>query len=99
MKNLDEVEVLVITQNYWGRAKTLDAALQLAYNPKKYQVFICHANTRVDDMGYVSYPKNFVPREILRKGLGRSKGFASFEQQASPDEQNKKDFENRLCHD
>lgn len=80
---LDEIEVLVIAQNYWGRAKTLDVALQMAYNPKKYQVFICHSNTRVDDMGYVTYPKGSVPREIFRKGLGRGKPFVTF--QASPD--------------
>ena len=76
--SLDEVEILVIGLNVWGRAKDLDTALQNASRPKQYQVFVCHKETRMDDMGHVSYPKDCVPREICRKGVRPGKEIARF---------------------
>lgn len=66
--SMDDVDILIIGPNVWGRAKTFDGALQNATRPKTYQAFVCHRDTRVDDMGHISYPKAFVPREIFRKG-------------------------------
>lgn len=65
---LNEVKILIIGQNVWGRGETVKEALQNAYNPKQYQVFVCHKDTRVDNTGRVSFPLGCEPREIDRKG-------------------------------
>ena len=75
---LDAVVVFVYSVGDWGRGDNLEAALNNAKNPKKYQAFIAHRDTWVDNGGYVHYPVGFPPREIARKGLRGSKFLVDF---------------------
>lgn len=59
------MKVLVIGPNVWGRGDTLDEALKKAREFVKFkEVFICHPDTRVTEMGNLEYPEGFRPKKI-----------------------------------
>lgn len=67
-------KILVLCQNYWGKGQTIKEALarireESGRYPRKYLVFACHPDTRVDDLGRLTYPRDSPAREIDRVGL------------------------------
>ena len=67
MVNLSNVKVLALAFGYWGKGDTIAEALQNARNPKHYVLYLVHEDTWVDAGGFINYPTDFPPREILVK--------------------------------
>ena len=66
------MKILVIGPNVWGRGDTLKEALKNASRPKKYIAYIAHPESRVDFMGNITFPMDYPPKEIDRKGVAAS---------------------------
>lgn len=72
LKSLDDVVVIVIGDHVWGRGPDVATAVKNAGRPKKYLVFLAHADSSVDEVsGGILYPLGCPPREILRRGIPR----------------------------
>lgn len=61
----EHMKIIVIGYNhYWGRGDTLREALNNARKPRHYTAFIVHPDSAVNDMGAISYPIDFPPKEF-----------------------------------
>lgn len=60
-------EFLAVGQNYWGKGLTSTEAInqfkQAGGSQKDYDLFICHPDTFVNDMGDFSYARGSKPGE------------------------------------
>lgn len=61
---LSDVRLLVLGPDVWGRGETLAEAMAKASNPKVYQVYLVHKDTRVDEMGGFVFPAGYVPVKV-----------------------------------
>jgi hypothetical protein len=70
---LTEVKILVISQNYWGKGKTLREALanmrKAGGQTRRYVAYLAHPDSYVDGMGYITAPTGFRPIEFHRVGI------------------------------
>ena len=77
---LHEVRILVVGDRCWGKAKTLKQAMlnaRKAGGPlKKYQVFLCREDVKLDGLGRIEFPRVDPPIEIDSHGF--KKGEAKF---------------------
>lgn len=67
MSNPQHTHVLVAGGGYWGRGKTFHEAVEQAkYLTKGSRVMVapCHAETRVNEVGNICYPKDCPIGEI-----------------------------------
>jgi hypothetical protein len=72
--NLSDVQILVIGDRVWGRAKTLKEALKNAGKPRQYIAYLCTEGTALNSMGNITYPnEKQAPIEFHRVGIKEEK--------------------------
>jgi hypothetical protein len=69
-----ELKILVIGPNTWGKADTLNEALVKAQRPKWFIAYIVHPNTVVTQMGDIEYPAEYPPKQFHEKTPRKKKG-------------------------
>jgi hypothetical protein len=62
-----DMKMMVIGPNVWGKGDTLDEALEKAGRPKQYIAYIVHKDTMFDVYGRFHYIDGQEPKEVFRK--------------------------------
>lgn len=64
----EDMKILVVGDRVWGKGDTIKEALgKCPGKTKYYNVYIAHPDTRVDEMGYLTYPTGMSPKMIISK--------------------------------
>ena len=83
---LSDVRILITgPRPCCGIGISIRDALIKAGKPTRWQAFICHKDTTVDELGRVSYPLDSVPIEIHRRAVKQE--FVNFTQEEDNHEQ------------
>lgn len=68
-----DMKILVVGDRAWGKGDTLRSALdELARSGGRrnyYKAFIVHPDSYVTDMGSISYPLDYPPKEFHKIGM------------------------------